>query len=163
MTKKLWSINGMATELGRDRRTIAKALRGTPRDGTTPSGNDGWFLQTALRRLPLTSNPTLSAAASSKPEGIVGLFADRARNWRELIKRGPYVATVTEVAQIFGVERGAVLTWLRAGLPYAKAGDWQTGEGFELYAHWVCDWIVLTGIASDAGCENLAAAELQIP
>jgi hypothetical protein len=40
MVSKLWTINGLATELGRDRRAIAKLLRNVP-----PDGRD-WPMQT---------------------------------------------------------------------------------------------------------------------
>ncbi len=39
-------------------------------------------------------------------------------------------------------------------MPYSKLGDWETGAGFELIAHWCFDWIVLTWIAADAGAEQ---------
>ena len=51
MTRQPWTINGLATELGRDRRTLARALRDVPADGTTRSGYQGWFIETALRAL----------------------------------------------------------------------------------------------------------------
>ena len=44
MTRTLWSINGLATEFGLDRRTVAKRLRDVPPDRTTASGHKGWFL-----------------------------------------------------------------------------------------------------------------------
>ena len=51
MTKQLWSINALATELGRDRRTIAKALRAVPPDGKSSRGDRQWHLQTVLDAL----------------------------------------------------------------------------------------------------------------
>ena len=51
MTRQLWTLNGLATELGKDRRTLGRALRGVPPDGTTKSGYQGWFIETALRVL----------------------------------------------------------------------------------------------------------------
>jgi hypothetical protein len=50
MVKTLWSINALATELDRDRRTVAKALANMPADGRL-SGKPAWFLDTALRAL----------------------------------------------------------------------------------------------------------------
>ncbi|KLK90303.1 hypothetical protein AA309_26600 [Microvirga vignae] len=50
MTRKLWSLNGLATELGRDRRTVAKALEAVPADGVL-GGHKAWYLKTALDRL----------------------------------------------------------------------------------------------------------------
>jgi phage terminase Nu1 subunit (DNA packaging protein) len=50
LTKKLWSLNALEVETGRDRRTIGKALAGVPRDGTIGK-NDAWHLSTALAAL----------------------------------------------------------------------------------------------------------------
>jgi hypothetical protein len=51
MTRQLWTINGLAIELGKDRRTLGRALRGVQADGTTRSGYQGWYMETALRAL----------------------------------------------------------------------------------------------------------------
>src|SRR4026207_1144065 len=51
MTRQLWTLNGLATELGKDRRTLGRALRGVPADGTTAGGYQRWFMETALRVL----------------------------------------------------------------------------------------------------------------
>ncbi len=50
MTAKLWTISGLAAELGRDRRLISAALKGIPHDG-----KDGrykaWHMTTVLEAL----------------------------------------------------------------------------------------------------------------
>lgn len=51
MTRQLWTLNGLATELGKDRRTLGRILRHVPADGTTQGGYKGWFMETALRAL----------------------------------------------------------------------------------------------------------------
>lgn len=51
MTRQLWTINGLATELGKDRRTLGKALRNIPADGKTRGGYKSWYMETALRAL----------------------------------------------------------------------------------------------------------------
>ena len=51
MTRQLWTINGLATELGKDRRTLGRVLRHVAADGTTRGGYKGWFMETALRAL----------------------------------------------------------------------------------------------------------------
>jgi hypothetical protein len=48
MTAKLYSISGLSVELGRDRRTVSKALARVPPDGETADGHDGWHLTTVL-------------------------------------------------------------------------------------------------------------------
>ena len=48
MTRQLWTLNGLAVELGKDRRTLGRALRGVPTDGATRGGYKGWFMETAL-------------------------------------------------------------------------------------------------------------------
>ena len=51
MTAKLYSLNGLSTELQRDRRTIGKALARVAPDGKTASGDPAWHLTTALTAL----------------------------------------------------------------------------------------------------------------
>ena len=51
MVPKPLSISALSVELGRDRRTIAKALARIPPDGTTESGDAGWLVVTALNAL----------------------------------------------------------------------------------------------------------------
>ena len=51
MTRQLWTLNGLATELGKDRRTLGRALSHVPADGSTQDGHKGWFMETALRAL----------------------------------------------------------------------------------------------------------------
>jgi phage terminase Nu1 subunit (DNA packaging protein) len=50
MTSRLWTISGLATELGRDRRTISAALRTVPPDGKSGRYN-AWRLSTAMEAL----------------------------------------------------------------------------------------------------------------
>lgn len=63
MTKQLWSINGLATELDIDRRTIASALKTAPADGEI-RGNPAWYLVTALSALkpPVSDGEALDPA-----------------------------------------------------------------------------------------------------
>ena len=51
MTRQLWTINGLATELGKDRRTLGRALSDVPADGKAGGGHKAWFMETALRAL----------------------------------------------------------------------------------------------------------------
>ena len=51
MTAQVFSISALSVELGRDRRTIGKALARVPPDGETADGRQGWFLTTAQRAL----------------------------------------------------------------------------------------------------------------
>ena len=50
MTPKLWSINALATELGMDRRTVAKKLSGVRPSGTL-NGSPTWHLTVALEAI----------------------------------------------------------------------------------------------------------------
>jgi hypothetical protein len=50
MTAKLWSINALATELGMDRRTVAKKLSGVRPSGTL-NGSPAWHLTVALEAI----------------------------------------------------------------------------------------------------------------
>jgi hypothetical protein len=68
MTRQLWTLNGLATELGKDRRTLGRALRHVPGDGATRSGYKGWFMETALRAL--GSKDKSSGENASTPPGF---------------------------------------------------------------------------------------------
>jgi hypothetical protein len=50
MRPTLFSIEALAVELDRDRRTVGRALRATPPDGEV-QGKPRWFLSTAVRAL----------------------------------------------------------------------------------------------------------------
>jgi hypothetical protein len=68
MTAKVLSINALATELDRDRRTIAKALRHVPPDGETSSGREGWYLRTAARALEFVEDRRRQDGGSPNPQ-----------------------------------------------------------------------------------------------
>jgi len=51
MTRQLWTLNGLVTELSKDRRTLGRVLPGVPAGGTTRGGYQSWFMETALRAL----------------------------------------------------------------------------------------------------------------
>jgi len=51
MTPKAWSVSGLATELGLDRRTVAKRLAHAPPHSLAPDGSPRWRLNDALRAL----------------------------------------------------------------------------------------------------------------
>jgi hypothetical protein len=50
-TAKLYGIATLAVELDKDRRTIAKALRHVPADGRSETGDNVWYLKTAIAAL----------------------------------------------------------------------------------------------------------------
>lgn len=56
MTPKFWSINALSVELGRDRRTVAKALAGVPPAGEE-RGKPVWRLQDAASALAALGRP----------------------------------------------------------------------------------------------------------
>lgn len=47
----LWSVNALSRELGKNERTLSKALAGVAPDGKLVGGHDGWFLATAWQAL----------------------------------------------------------------------------------------------------------------
>src|SRR3712207_3463861 len=50
MTRALYSLSALSTELGKDRRTIARALATVPPDGKV-SGHAAWYMLTAIAAL----------------------------------------------------------------------------------------------------------------
>lgn len=135
MTKQLYSINALATELGRDRRTISSALAKVKPDGK--SGRwDAWYLATAIEVL-----QPKAAAGGTFPSLIV----DRLRGAGDDNPPLPDASrcSVSEFARASSVEPETVLQWLKAGMPFLTAGDWKTGEGFILCFGWAADWTAM--------------------
>jgi hypothetical protein len=60
MLPKLWTIGGLTTELDRDQRTVANALKHTPPDGKIGT-RAAWYMKTAMEALqPVARRPRLS-------------------------------------------------------------------------------------------------------
>ncbi|MER8844031.1 MULTISPECIES: hypothetical protein [Mesorhizobium] len=153
MTRQLFSISGLAVELDRDRRTIAKALERVPAEGTVSGGHQAWYLSTAMRAM----------KGGRGDASALDHYLDRLIDWEELTAREPVDLPIDEACKVFGITRDTMVTWLRCGMPYAVAGDFTTGEGFVLRSKWLLDWqIALTCIASAVGWPP-AAKILKIP
>ena len=156
MTRQLFSISALAVELGRDRRTIAAALSSVPPDGKKGT-HRVWYLQTAL--------DALDPMRRRLPETFIGDLCARLDGWQEIRGGGKSAVRfpIDRVAELLGVDRDAVLTWLRAGMPYSVEGDWRTGEGFEIVLPWAIDWTVMAyGLAVHQGAVA-AARRLRLP
>jgi hypothetical protein len=67
------------------------------------------------------------------------------------------------VAAMLRAEPADVLLWLRAGLPYIREGDWDSGEGFGFIASAVIDWILLTSWLARATGDTASVAALRLP
>lgn len=77
LVKQLWSLNALETEIGRDRRTIGKALKGVPVDGKI-GGRDAWHLTTVLAALDRHDYP------HGRESGSLDPAQERARKDRAL-------------------------------------------------------------------------------
>lgn len=112
MTAKLWSVNAAASELGRDRRTVAKALDGVKADGRI-GDRPAWLLQTIINALSDRATPTGGALDPAQER------ARKDRAWAEKIeeenmrRRGELVA-VGDVAQAVADEYARVRSRLLA-------------------------------------------------
>jgi hypothetical protein len=65
MAEELLSINALAAQLGRDRRTLSKALKLYPADGETPNGDNLWYRSTAERALDNAAEAAFSGGSDS--------------------------------------------------------------------------------------------------
>lgn len=113
MTRQLWTLNGLATELGKDRRTLGRALRHVPADGTTRGGYQGWFMETALRALSRTGQA--SGEDASTPPGFEEI--DRVENPVDKAQR------VTLMCLIYRIGPLAASMAVLAGAPMKVARD----------------------------------------
>ncbi len=87
------------------------------------------------------------------------------KNWRiELKECEPERAaeTVEGIADVHKVSPEVVLDWLRAGLPYARTGDWDTGEGFVLQYHWTWSWLQSTATTLQLNGEQALLRRLRL-
>lgn len=75
MVAKLWTQNGLATELGKANKTVGKLLTGIDPDGKGHGGADAWLMKTAVAALMNGSVPS-----SEKLDGE----QERARKDKEL-------------------------------------------------------------------------------
>ena len=158
MQKRLWSVNALAVELGRDRRTVAKVLDGVPPDGRL-KGHAAWYLEAALSAL------NGNRATAPRGDGLVTIMLqDRVEAWGERDLSNGYGVDmgIDEFAAALGRDRAAVLVWLKAGMPFATMGDWETGEGFVIKSHWAIDWQILTYVYAKNAGEMDAARALRI-
>lgn len=78
-------------------------------------------------------------------------FLDRLRGWEDIPSRskkpGPLgkPVDIATCAEFLRASPGDVLTWLRVGAPYAKVGNWRTGNGFQVIPLHVLDFALLLG------------------
>jgi hypothetical protein len=165
MTRRLWSLNALAVELGVDRRTMAAALDRVPHDGIQ-KGHKGWWLETALSALERHRKPVSQRARDRGPDIILGTLVERVRHWREIRQHeadGLVRLSFETAADMFaGGDRTALMTWLRAGLPYAARGDWDTGRGFVLISHWILDWGLNATVRAELTGDRESARELRL-
>jgi hypothetical protein len=141
MTPRLHSLSAIASELRRDRRTIAGALSRVPPDGHI-NQKPAWFLSTAIQalRLPLAPEPETE-------NGLLQRYERRLDEWRE-IRTAPVPDPATDVtietaADWLGTRPEVILQWIRCGMPYAASGDKKSGEGFLIRIAWAIEWSTL--------------------
>ena len=142
MTKKLWSINALATEFGMDRRTVAKRIEDIPYDGKD-RGSPQWHIASVMWAL-APDPPRGRASSDSKFDAMSETIACRITNWREIFTPSQSEAgrvSLAEFAELAGEDEKVVLTWLRAGMPYIVRGDFETGAGFVLHFAHSAEWI----------------------
>jgi hypothetical protein len=142
MRAKLHTISGLASELNRDRRTIANALNAVPPDGKVGK-YDAWHIATTLRCL----EPERGKGWDGDMLPIVRHLYERIPNWKELHRRRVEPMSFEDLHSTYNWEPEIVLTWVRAGMPYSKVGDWNTGKGFMFHPPHVFDWHLFVGAA----------------
>ena len=138
MTKQLWSISGLAIELNKDRRTIAKALADVRPDGLL-QGKRAWHLEKALRALPVEG-----ATATDEKHPLFSMMTSRLDSWERIDyadKKGDF--SITVAATLLNESPQTLLLWLRSGCPYRREGNWDNGEGFVVRLSWLIEWSAL--------------------
>ena len=126
-----WTINALATELERDRRTIAKKLARV-RPIEVRGRSKYYRLRDALDALdekrPAPSNPS--------PH-------DQVEHFEMNLDRLPATRTWDEIRAMFGVEDTEVRRWLRYGCPFVEVGSPDTTTGWTFRTGHVFRWLAL--------------------
>lgn len=162
MIRQLWSLNALSVELGRDRRTVAKILNDTAPDGVL-KGKPAWYLQTALQAFGQYDGlPHYLVNAEDAAHNQCGFLSDRVEDWEEIYGEEPIEWTFEEAVENLPYSAEQILTWLRAGAGYVKAGDWATGEGFILRPHWLIDFSWFAYVCTKLTGDRKAARLLKL-
>jgi hypothetical protein len=141
MTKKLWSINALATEFGMDRRTVAKRIEDIPFDGRD-RGSPQWYIASVMWAL--APDPP-RGKSTYKGDIMADVIGDRLKGWRDICTPDAAEAgrmTLDEFAPNAGLTQEAALACIRAGMPYRVPGDFITGEGFVVQFHQAAEWTI---------------------
>jgi hypothetical protein len=144
MTPTLHTISGLAVELGRDRRTIAKIVQNVPPAGKR-GGHDAWLLRDVVDEIERQNAArVVRESEGALDDPMLGNLAHRLECFEE-IKFDPKSETMTvpAMASLFGIDEDLILHWLRAGAPYTKRGDFKTGRGFRICIAHLYDWMML--------------------
>lgn len=121
MTAQLYSVSALAVELGRDRRTIAKALRHIQPDGLTPADERGWYLATALRALDASSGRR--NAEGSVDDRLLETLEEAAERTQNLLDRLRAEADVARRREIVKGGAGAVVGELAHAFQHIAAAQ----------------------------------------
>jgi hypothetical protein len=96
MSKKLYSLNSLSEELGRDRRLVTRALDGVRPDGEL-FGRPAWFLRTALGAIDPSVRSTSDAEAVVDELDAIG--NELSRNLKQPSSRSPIAASLWRAAR----------------------------------------------------------------
>ena len=131
MTPRGWTINALATELDRDRRTIAKKLARVP--PIEVRGRSKYYrLRDALDAL----EDKRPAPSAPSPEEQLEAFAIH-------LESPLPIRTWDEIRDMFGADDTEVRRWVRYGCPFVEAGPLDSTTGWSFRTGHVFRWLAL--------------------
>jgi hypothetical protein len=151
--REYWSVNRLATELGVDRRSLARRLEDIEPAGKGPKGDKLYRLRDALDALgesPIAP-PGFNAPLrnGNRSSGVPSI--DLAE--RRLYERAGPMATMTgeEICRMFGWSWRDLAELLGWGAPFMRAGARDSARGwafgFTHFAIWIADLANDVGVA----------------
>jgi hypothetical protein len=152
----LFTIEALATETGRDRRTVAKALRGVTPDGQV-KGREGYLLNTALKALNARSGASYrSGGGNATPDEAVRV----ARKFEAALEKASQLPDITERRKIL-IEAGPLFGQL-CGLLEQGADETPGDENEKWLLTFVREQILADALATfyALGCWQVAGAPL---
>jgi hypothetical protein len=154
MQKRLWSMNGLATELDCNVRTLGRALAGVPADGKLGK-HDAWRMATAVAALEKHRGGRAGGAAKGDGDGNIDAICDQIVSLSEELEAGfhrleaePDLRKRREMAY----EVGPLIGRLDALLPRSTAVEKEFVK--LLLSRLIRDLLDLLGYTGVTGLEN---------
>ena len=150
MQPATWTINGLATELGIDRRTLAKRLADVPPaeipersqlpllETQRKKESPRWRLRDVLAALGMLDGGSVQTSARPAPRA-----AEQVRAFEINLRTDPERVSWRDLAGLLEVNDDELAEWVRFGAPYLERGSLRTRKGWVFSPGHIFRWLGL--------------------